>query len=425
MAETGLNHQAVKTGNKTLVLRKLHEEGPMSRTDLAKSCGLSKMTITNRIQELLLSGDIRETRETDATGVSSEGTGVPGSEAARAGRRPVLLQTVPDARHAVSLYISRDRIEAAVFNWRLEEKASTSEPFPPKDTASGFKQRLLCCMDRVLLESGLSPPSLSGIGVAMIGPLDYQNGILLNPPNFHDLHELPIRGWLEEAYGVPVFVDNDMNASAVAELLFGHGRGLRSFLYVGVTNGIGAGIVQDGRLFRGFAGFAGELGHTTISFDGPVCNCGNSGCLELFASIPAMVDAIQASDTAYAQDHGMETGGKARSRAPRHRSWTDIAEAERRGDSHTHAVLTSCCQYLGAGLVNAINLFDPQAVFLGHDLALAGDSLLTAILPEVHRRVLAQQHRNIPIAFSVFGHRSPIHGGAALVFDALLHDPLD
>ena len=227
MAETGLNHQAVKTGNKTLVLRKLHEEGPMSRTDLAKSCGLSKMTITNRIQELLLSGDIRETRETDATGVSSEGTGVPGSEAARAGRRPVLLQTVPDARHAVSLYISRDRIEAAVFNWRLEEKASTSEPFPPKDTASGFKQRLLCCMDRVLLESGLSPPSLSGIGVAMIGPLDYQNGILLNPPNFHDLHELPIRGWLEEAYGVPVFVDNDMNASAVAELLFGHGRGLR------------------------------------------------------------------------------------------------------------------------------------------------------------------------------------------------------
>ena len=405
MAETGLNHQAVKTGNKMLVLRKLHEEGPMSRTDLAKSCGLSKMTITNRIQELLLSGDICETKETLSTGTSSERTGIPGEEPARAGRRPILLQTVPDARHAVSLYISRDSIEAAVFNWHLKEKASASEPFPPRDTASGFRVRLFSCMDRVLQESGLSASALSGIGVAMIGPLDYQRGILLNPPNFHDLHEIPIRSWLVEAYGVPVHVDNDMNASAVAELLFGNGRGLRSFLYVGVTNGIGSGIVQDGRLFRGFSGFAGELGHTTVSVSGPPCSCGNTGCLELFASIPAMVNAINATDTV--------------------KSWPDIAEAERRGDSHTHAALTRGCQYLAAGLVNAINLFDPQAVFLGHDLALAGDNLLTVILPEVHCRVLAQQHRDIPIAFSVFGHRSPIHGGAALVFDAMLHEPLE
>lgn len=418
MADTGLNHQAVKTGNKALVLRKLHDDGPMSRTELAKSCGLSKMTITNRIQELLEANDIREMAEDGspieefpdqvANGQAIHSEQTHGNIVPRSGRKPILLETVPDARHAVSLYISRDRMEAAVFNWRLQEKASHAEPFPSRDTASGFKKRLFSCVDNVLRKSGLSPSELNGIGVAMIGPLDFQNGILLNPPNFHDLAEIPIRSWLETAYGVPVFVDNDMNASAVAELHFGHGKGLRSFLYVGVTNGIGSGIIQEGRLFRGFAGYAGELGHTTVSFHGPACSCGNTGCLELFASIPAMVAAINGASP----DHP-------------ERNWQEIAEAEQRGDPHTHEVLAKCCQYLGTGLVNAINLFDPQAVFLGHELVLAGDGILSAIIPEVRRRVLAQQHRNIPIAFSAFGDRSPIHGGAALVFDALLHEPME
>jgi predicted NBD/HSP70 family sugar kinase len=432
MADTGLNHQAVKAGNKNLVLRKLLEDGPLSRTDLAKASRLSKMTITNHIQELLLSGDIRVIPDAERVPLTGHDAAPEADAKIRSGRRPALLETVPDARHAVSLYVSRDRLEASVFNWKLQEKATHAEPFPNKDTAEQFHARLLRCIDAVISQSDMPVASLSGIGVAMIGPLDYQNGVLLNPPNFHELTEIPIRNWLAEAYGVPVYVENDMNAAAVAELLFGKGKGLRSFLYVGVTNGIGAGIVQDGRLFRGFAGYAGELGHTTVSGEGPVCSCGNTGCLELYASIPAMVAAVnknlpnqQKRDLVNKQDRNDQQSSKKErnTNTGNPLSWQEIAAAEQHGISSVHESLSACFRYLGTGLVTAVNLFDPQAIFLGHDVALAGERILSDLVPDVHRRVLAKQHQQIPISLSAFGHRAALHGGAALVFDAILNSP--
>lgn len=434
MADTGLNHQAVKAGNKNLVLRKLLEAGPLSRTDLANASGLSKMTITNHIQELLMSGDIRVIPDAERVSLPEQNDAPEADAEMRSGRRPALLETVPDARHAVSLYVSRDRLEASVFNWKLQEKATHVEPFPHKDTPEKFHARLLRCIDMVLGQSDMPLTSLSGIGVAMIGPLDYQKGVLLNPPNFHELTEIPIRDWLAATYGVPVYVENDMNAAAVAELLFGKGKGLRSFLYVGVTNGIGAGIVQDGRLFRGFAGYAGELGHTTVSGEGTVCSCGNIGCLELYASIPAMVAAVnrdlsppQKRDLVNKQDQNdQERNTKeknAKTDTGKRLSWQEIAEAEKRGSPFVHDALSASFRYLGTGLVTAVNLFDPQAIFLGHDVVLAGERILSDLVPDVHRRVLARQHQQIPISFSAFGHRAALHGGAALVFDAILNSP--
>ena len=295
-----------------------------------------------------------------------------------------------------------------VFNWRLQEKASFSVDFPPTDTAAHFRTRLVASVHHVLDAAGLQETDVCGIGVAVIGPVDLNRGILLNPPNFHSLREIPIRDWLETAFSIPVFLDNDMNASAVAELLFGHGKGLRSFVYVGVTNGIGAGIILDGRPFRGHGGFAGEFGHTSIAVDGPVCACGNTGCLELYASIPALVARIGAD----ARSNG---------HAGTPPAWEGIAAALQAGNAWFLPQVQAACRCLSAGIVSLVNLFDPQAVFLGHELALAGETVRQEILEAVHQRVLAPQHQSLPILYSAFGPRAPLHGGAALVFDHVLH----
>ncbi len=461
----GANHRTVRADNLSLVQRLLYTDGPLTRMDLAAKTGLSKMTITNLVQNLLGQGIVRELSDTGRCGIShdlpeSEFRGLsrelpesdrrnlshalpesdrsvssPVTDALPVGRKPLYLDVLPDAHIALGLYIARDMAVASVFNWRMEEKARRTIRLPTSDTLTAFRQRILSCAQSVLKDSGLPASALTGIGAAVIGPIDLKQGIILNPPDFHDLREVPLKEWLEECFGVPVTMDNDMNASALAEKHFGKGRQLSDFLYVGVSNGIGTGIILGGRLYEGARGYAGEIGHTTIAIDGPRCVCGNIGCLELYASIRETVNRVKdgmAKGIPTCLTDSSDKSGLLNSLNPdgvavlqeqrdgQEISWTDIAEAARHEDPLCLSEIRTLCGYLASGLVNAVNTFDPEAIFLGHDIALAGECIPTELAALIRPRVLAIGQKEVQISLSAFGDLSPVFGSVALVFNQFL-----
>ncbi len=401
----GSNHQTIRADNKALILRILYRDSPLSRTDLAARTGLSKMTITNQVQELLQQKTIKELppkkakKKKDVDGLKSS---VP------IGRKPVLLGIVPNAYHALGIYIARDHIVVSVFNWSMVMKASYTLSFPETDNPVQFHERMSLCIQKTLEISKISTKELTGIGAAVIGPVNLKSGIIQNPPNFHNLRDLPIKAWLVEDYGLPVFIDNDMNAAALAEHLFGHGKELSNFVYIGVSNGIGAGLIVNGQLFEGTRGYAGEIGHISIVADGPKCACGNNGCLELYVSLSSTIKQVQEEIT---------NGRKSvLTEADTDITWPTIVQAAKTGDILSLEYTKKVCHYLSIGIVNVINMFDPCAIFLGHKLALADEWIVDLIREEVKSHVMICNHKGLVIRFSTFGERAPIVGSVALVF---------
>jgi len=218
--------------------------------------------------------------------------------------------------------------------------------------------------DEVIAEVG----DFESIGVSSIGPVDYKNGVILNPPNFFGIENVEIVKILKEKYQKEVYLDKDTNASALAEWLFGKAKDESEYIYVGVTNGIGAAIMSRDRLYRGEGGFCGEIGHVSVDINGKKCSCGNVGCLEMYASIK---DA-------------------------------ETPDAKK------------ICKYLASGLVTLVNLFDPSVIYLGHDIARLGDSAAENLKKEINQRCISRKIKEINAEISAFGERSPVYGAFSL-----------
>ncbi|OGW79415.1 MAG: hypothetical protein A3G33_03500 [Omnitrophica bacterium RIFCSPLOWO2_12_FULL_44_17] len=194
----------------------------------------------------------------------------------------------------------------------------------------------------------LSKNKILGVGVAVPGHIDVQNGIVLKSPNLPGWRGLALKSILRKKLKLPVFVDNDANVTALGESYFGEGRKFSDFLYVTVSTGIGSGIFANGRLVRGTSGVAGELGHMTVVPNGIKCNCGKRGCLEAYASGTAIENYVKKN-----LNHKTSVNGSA------------IAQAAKKGDRLSIRARLIAADYLGIGLANVINLLNPEAIILG------------------------------------------------------------
>jgi len=262
------NLTTIKSSNRSLILKVLNSLGQASRAELSRVTGLTKTSITNIVGDLIASGIVCETGSLDSS----------------SGRKPILLELVENALYAIGIYISRDFVYTNLVNLKGEIIKERKYDFALTETQDTFVSAICENVKRILSESGVETSRILGIGVASIGPLDIHRGVILDPPNFRGLKSIPIVQALKEKFKFNVFLDNDMNASAIAEKILGSAKKASNFVYVGVTNGIGSGIVINNQIFRGSSGFAGEIGHTTIDIHGERCACGNLGCLELYAS---------------------------------------------------------------------------------------------------------------------------------------------
>ncbi len=229
-------------------------------------------------------------------------------------------------------------------------------------------QQLFEMTERVL--EGVSHRQVRGIGISCGGPLDSQRGIVYSPPNLPGWDAVPVKQLFEERFGLPTRLENDANATALAEHLFGAGRGTRNMVFMTWGTGIGGGLVLDGRLYRGTNDLAGEIGHTTVLLDGPLCGCGKRGCLEALASGPSI--ARRARELA---DESPESLIWQRT-SPNEVTAQHVVEAATEGDTFARFVLAEAATYMGIGIANLAQILNPERVVLGTIAVKAGDLVL-------------------------------------------------
>jgi predicted NBD/HSP70 family sugar kinase len=308
------------------------------------------------------------------------------------------------------LYISRDYIAVILSNLKCEIIEEKTGALAFEESEISFTDKIKTLIHSALRSDIARGKKVLGIGVACIGPLDIQNGVILEPPNFHTLKSIPIRQLLEQEFNCPVYVDNDMNASALAEKLYGKGRDVRNFVYIGVTNGIGAGIIAENTLFAGDMGFSGEIGHTIIDCDGPKCACGNTGCLELYASIPVIVsqavNSIALGMVSKLSEHDVI-------------EWKDIVRCAKASDRLALNLIDRLCLYISIGLVNMVNLFDPQIIYMGHDIALAGNLVTGKLKQYLAEKTISRRYKSVPVEISTFSDKAPVIGSVAILLNRL------
>lgn len=253
---------------------------------------------------------------------------------------PVLGVDIGGTKIGLSLWSGRGE--------RIRHERFATDPAGPDPNLERIAER-----GRALLE-GLRP---AGVGVSAGGPLDLETGTILEPPNLPGWR-VPIRSFLEETFGVPVAVENDANAGAVAEWLFGAGRGARDLAFLTMGTGVGAGLILEGRLHRGARSLAGEVGHHAIVPDGRPCGCGKRGCLEAYTSGSGIAGRLAA-----VWPEGPRTA-------------KEVVERARGGDARARAFLEETADYLARGLANLVFIVDVRRIVLGTIVVGAGALIL-------------------------------------------------
>ena len=390
---TGANPSDLRRHNRALVLQTVWEQGKISRAELSRATRISGVVITGIVTELLSSKFVRE----DGLQLSS------------GGRPATVLRIAEQSWSIVGVDLARHRTRVAVadLNARVIHELSV----PTSDLADGQSNLrwLQGVIAGALADAAVDADRLLGIGVGAPGPLHTTTGEILAPTNFGRWQRLPLRTALETHFRVPVRVDNDANACALAQHFLGAGRHVRNFVYFAAGSGVGAGLVLNGELYRGEHDLAGEIGHATIEPGGPPCPCGNRGCLELYTTVRATLARWQ-------RDHppGLPLNEVAEIGAL-------IANA-RDGDPGALDALAATARYLSIGVINAINAYDPSVVFIGRELGAAGDLLLDPIRDAVARRAFPTTGRSVRIEADPLGEETPLLGAICLVLRELFLD---
>ena len=242
---------------------------------------------------------------------------------------------------------------------------------------------------------------VTAVGVGAPGVIRMDKGIVVKSPNFPDWNNLPLRDELEHALRIPVVIENDANAAALGEQWRGAGRGINSMILLTLGTGVGAGIVLDNKIWQGADGMAGEVGHMTLVPDGRQCGCGNSGCLEMYASARGIVQS-------YREAAGMLDI----TQAPELTS-TQVYQAARKGEPVARRVMKDMGTMLGIGIANLINIFNPNMIVIGGGVKDAWDLFIGATHEEIMRRAFQVPAERTEIVPSLLGDDAGLIGAAA------------
>lgn len=392
----------VREINLSIILNCLRETSPLSRAQLAEITGLNKTTVSSLVSELIARQFVRE------IGFDSSG----------GGRPAVLLELNPGAGCIIGMEIGVDFILAILTDFKAQILWRHKED---TDQAEGQEFTLARAFDIVRQALGVGESthsSVLGIGVGVPGLVDISSGTLLFAPNLK-WHDVPLHKVFSQEFDVPIFVDNEANLAALGERYFGAAQGSKDFVYLSIGVGLGGGIVLDGQLYRGIGGYAGEIGHTTIMSDGERCNCGNRGCWETLVSQTAVVNRVR---KALVTGNASLVSQLVKGRLERI-SIPIIVEAAELGDKVARQALEDTGAYLGIGIANLINAFNPELIIFGGIVSLASSYLLPAIEKVLKERSLIWPRRMARVMASSHGPEACVMGGVALVLHDILNKP--
>ena len=269
--------------------------------------------------------------------------------------------------------------------------------------------RMVATIDSVINKAGLSRISFTSMAIAAAGAIDSDKGIVTHSPNLPGWRDIPLRQMMEEMIGLPTFLINDASAAALGEHCFGAGRGVNNLVYITVSTGIGGGIIIDGKLYTGVSGSAGEVGHMTIDVNGPRCSCGNVGCLEVLASGKAVAREAQRLIAQGAKTRIVDFAEG----EPSNVTANAVAAAARQGDALALKIVSKAATYLGIGIANLVNIFNPEMIIIGGGMAKMGDMLLDTARKVAAEKAFQLPFQHVRIVPSQLGDNSAVLGAAA------------
>lgn len=288
--------------------------------------------------------------------------------------------------------------------------ARVSLPTRDEEGMDAVIQRIKEAIRQAAQQGGVPLEQVLGVGIGAPGPLDGRSGVVISPPNLKGWHHVPLRQIIQDEFRLPVALGHDASVAALAEHVFGAGRGVPDMIYITVSTGIGGGVLFGGQIFLGVSGVAPEPGHMTIDTHGPRCNCGNVGCLEVLASGTAIARHA-AEAIAQGQGRGMlETAQKLQVPEVDARV---VVEAAQHGDQVAQAIMRKAAEYVGVGIVNLIHLFNPALIVIGGGVSKAGPLLFEPIQRIVDERAMEVQRRAVRIVPAKLGQDAGLFGAAA------------
>ncbi|SDO55296.1 ROK family transcriptional regulator [Actinacidiphila guanduensis] len=376
--------ESLRRTNRLRVLQTVQSRGAASRADIVRLTGLSRTTVSSLVAELVSESLLVERPDQQPPPASPNG-----------GRPATLLTLDPGAGGFLGMHFGHDGLRVAVADLSctvLDEEQRTMDVEEHVGDAFGHACEMAA---RLLGRLDLAVSRVVGLGVAVSAPVRHDSGAIASPSPLKGWDDVNVAEELDRRLGLPVYVGNDANLGAVAEWMFGAGRGVDDFVYVMLSDGIGSGIMLNGRLHLGATGTAGELGHVVVSPYGFVCRCGNRGCLETVAGGRALTAALS-------QVTGPNT------------TLDDVLRLARAGDPGARRAVQDAGRAVGRALSGLCTMLNPRLIIVGGRTGAAGEPLLDGIRASLAREVSPPVNGSVGIVPGSLGERAEVLGAIAL-----------
>jgi glucokinase-like ROK family protein len=382
------------------IMRALRRHGRISRSEISNITGWSKAKASQEIRSLVDKGYLVEVGE----GVS------------QGGRKPRLLRINNQLGYVAGIDIGATSLDIAladVTGLILQRCSESTDVKLSPETVFGRCTELLL---ELIEAQGATQDQILGIGIGVPGPVDFARGVLVAPPLMPEWENFPIRDFFKKTFPAAfAVVDNDVNIMALGEQRAGDGAGIDHFIFVKIGTGIGAGIISNGKIHRGSDGCAGDIGHICVDKEGPLCACGNKGCLEAMTAGPAIaskaMEAARNGISPILSQMREANGGFIRPE--------DVNAACREGDQAALDIIRDSGKTIGDVLASLVNFFNPSHIFIGGGIANFGNHLLVAIRRAVLHRSLPLATTHLSIKFSRVGPNVGVMGAISLALDYL------
>ena len=386
----GLSIEGVQGHNRQVILKVLHDLGTCSRKEISVVSELDQATVTRAIGPLLENGVVEE------VGLVKGGRG----------RRSINLDFSATGRYIVCFRLQRRSFSIAAFNLRGEPVEPEEFPIPRGQPAAETFANIAQAMERRI--AGMN--RIDGIGIAVPGPFlerDERVILITESPEWQGFDLIPeLRSRFPE---IPVYSTHHAKAAALTEWRHtARTNGTKVLLYVSAGQGVGSALVVGGEVYRGALGLAGEMGHMSINVDGPLCKCGNTGCLELFASRIALLRAIRE---------------RATTRLTKDATFVEVVDAYADGDTVATEEVNKVARYLAQGIINCINFANPDLIVIGDEYVMLGEPFLNAIKVYIEKAILPSVYSSVRIELSSLIEDTVLKGTFLDVFSQIYLGP--
>lgn len=385
--------------NKQTVINIIRSNDTIFNAEIARLAGLSLPTVMKITDEFIAKNLVIEIGKGESTG----------------GKPPQLIKFNPVSHYIVGVDVGTTNIHSILMDLSANIKYEYTIPSKAEEPSAEIINRIILAIENTITKSGIEKDKILGIGVGMPGLLDRHNGIVLYSPDFK-WENVDLVTPIKEEFNMPVLVNNVAKSTALGEKWFGLGRVDDNFITINLGYGIGGAIVINGELYSGGSDSAGEIGHMTVERNGPLCNCGNYGCLEALASADAMVKKARVfiekgqPSMILQMANGDINSIEAKT----------IFDAAKQNDALALEIINEATEYIGMAVASMINYVDPSLIILHGGVSQAGDILINKINKVIARRRMKFAGRNAKIVTTIFGEKASAIGAAALIFERFI-----